>query len=320
MADRKHDLPDPARRGALKCMAWAGTGVVWGLAGGLPMGLGLEAASAATRTAAAKPFTFVQVSDSHIGFSKPANPDARTTFREAVAKIRSLPDSPAFIVHTGDVSQLSKDQEFDDADQILKEAGLPVFHIPGEHDVLDDGAGKAFLARYGALPDGRKAQGQGWYSFDHSGVHFVALINVLNLKAGGLGSLGSDQLAWLKADLAGRSASTPIVVLAHIPLWSVYPDWGWGTDDAGEALKLLSRFGSVTVLNGHIHQVLQKVEGRVAFHTARSTAFPQPAPGQGPSPGPLKVPAEQLHGVLGVRQVDFVRGGQPLAVVDTSLV
>ncbi len=319
MADHRDDQPDPSRRGALKCMAWAGTGVVWGLAGGLPMGLGLEAASAATRTTATKPFTFVQVSDSHIGFSKPANPDARATFREAVAKIRSLPDSPAFIVHTGDVSQLSKDQEFDDADQILKEAGLPVFHIPGEHDVLDDGAGKAFLARYGTLPDGRKAQGQGWYSFDHSGVHFVALINVLNLKAGGLGSLGPEQLAWLKADLAGRSASTPIVVLAHIPLWSVYPDWGWGTDDAGEALRLLSRFGSVTVLNGHIHQVLQKVEGRVAFHTARSTAFPQPAPGQGPSPGPLKVPTEQLHGVLGVRQVDFVRGGQPLAVIDTSL-
>ncbi|MGA0599704.1 metallophosphoesterase family protein [Caulobacter sp. KR2-114] len=319
MANRSDDLPDAGRRGALKCMAWAGTGVVWGLAGGLPMGLGLEAANAATRTAGTKPFTFVQVSDSHIGFAKPANPDARATFREAVAKIRALPDSPAFIVHTGDVSQLSKDQEFDDADQILKEAGLPVFHVPGEHDVLDDGAGKAFLARYGALPDGRRAQGAGWYSFDHSGVHFVALINVLNLKAGGLGSLGHEQLAWLRADLAGRSASTPIVVLAHIPLWSVYPDWGWGTDDAGEALKLLSRFGSVTVLNGHIHQVLQKVEGRVAFHTARSTAFPQPAPGQGPSPGPMKVPAEQLRGVLGVRQVDFVRAGQPLAVIETPL-
>ena len=300
-----------SRRGFLKCMTWAGTGVVWGLAGGLPMAAGI--AQAATRTAAA-PFTFVQVSDSHIGFSKPANPDARATFREAVAQIKALPRQPAFIVHTGDVSQLSKDAEFDDADQILKEAGLPVFHIPGEHDVLDDGAGAAFLARYG-----KGATGGGWYSFDHSGVHFVALVNVINLKAGGLGFLGEDQLAWLKADLAGRGSSTPIVVLAHIPLWSVYPEWGWGTDDSAQALKLLARFGSVTVLNGHIHQVLQKVEGHVAFHTARSTAFPQPAPGTAPSPGPMKVPANELHSVLGVREVTFVRTNAPLAIVDSPL-
>ncbi|HWA61110.1 MAG TPA: metallophosphoesterase [Caulobacteraceae bacterium] len=310
MADE--DRPDPSRRGVLKCMTWAGTGVVWGLAGGLPAGLGL--AEAAARGVAASPFTFVQVSDSHIGFAKPANPDARATFREAVAKVRALPQAPAFIVHTGDVSQLSKDEEFDDADQIIREAGLPVFHVPGEHDVLDDGAGKAFLARYG-----KGAKGAGWYSFDHAGVHFVALVNVLNLKGGGLGSLGADQLAWLKADLAGRSASAPIVVLAHIPLWSVYPDWGWGTDDGAQALALLKRFGSVTVLNGHIHQVMQKVEGHVAFHTARSTAFPQPAPGAAASPGPMKVPAEQLRSVLGVRQVSFVRAGQPLAVVETPL-
>jgi hypothetical protein len=292
-------------------MAWAGTGLVWTAAGGVPAAVGLEAAAA---TRAVQSFSFVQVSDSHIGFSKPANPDARATFREAVAKIGALPGRPAFIVHTGDVTQLSKPEEFDDADQILKEAGLPVFHIPGEHDVLDDGAGQAFLDRYG-----KGATGRGWYSFDHAGVHFVALINVLNLKAGGLGSLGHDQLAWLKADLAGRAASQPIVVLAHIPLWAVYPDWGWGTDDAVVALALLRRFGSVTVLNGHIHQVLQKVEGHLAFHTARSTAFPQPAPGDGPSPGPLKVPAEQLRAVLGVREVSLVRTGQPLAVVETPL-
>jgi hypothetical protein len=322
MAD--HDDNDqtgraPGRRDVLRCMTWAGAGVVWGLQAGLPAALGLDAAAAATRTAAATPFTFVQVSDSHIGFSKPANPDARATFREAVAKIKALPRQPAFIVHTGDVSQLSKDQEFDDADQIIKEAGLPVFHIPGEHDVLDDGVpGQAFLKRYSQTAVG-PVKGSGWYSFDHSGVHFVALVNVLNLKAGGLGSLGGEQLAWLKSDLAHRSASTPIVVLAHIPLWSVYPDWGWGTDDSAQALALLARFGSVTVLNGHIHQVLQKVEGRVAFHTARSTAFPQPAPGQGPSPGPMKVPAEQLRSVLGVRQVDFVHAGQPLALVETPL-
>jgi 3',5'-cyclic-AMP phosphodiesterase len=299
------------RRGLLKCMGWAGGGVLWTLAGGVPAAIGLDAATAAPRTAA---FSFVQVSDSHIGFSKPANPDARATFREAVARVAALPDKPAFILHTGDVSQLSKDEEFDDADQIIGEAGLPVFHVPGEHDMLDDGNGKAFLNRYG-----KGTKGDGWYSFDHGGVHFVALVNVANLKAGGLGSLGADQIAWLKDDLAGRPASQPIVVFAHIPLWSLYPTWGWGTDDSAQALVLLARFGSVTVLNGHIHQIQQTIEGRITFHTARSTAFPQPAPGAAASPGPMTVPADQLRGVLGVREVRFVRSGPGPAITDQSL-
>jgi len=306
------DREGESRRGALKCLAWAGTGLVWTLAGGVPASIGL-AAAAETRRAA--PFSFVQISDSHIGFSKPFNPDARVTFREAVAKIAALPRRPDFILHTGDVSQLSKDSQFDDADQILKEAGLPVFHVPGEHDVLDEGQGKAFLDRYG-----KGAKGAGWYSFDHSGVHFVALVNVVNLKAGGMGDLGPDQLAWLKDDLAAHGPSTPIVVFTHIPLWAVYPDWGWGTDDAAQALALLRRFGSVTVLNGHIHQVQQKVEGHVAFYTARSTAFPQAAPGApGATPGPLAVPADRLGEVLGVREVDFVAKGHALAVTDQTL-
>jgi 3',5'-cyclic-AMP phosphodiesterase len=301
------------RRGFLKCMAWAGTGLVWTLAGGVPAGMGLEAAAA---TRKARPFSFVQVSDSHVGFAKPAiNADARATFREAVAKIAALPARPDFIIHTGDVSQLSKDAEFDDADQIIKAAGVPVFHVPGEHDVLDEGNGKAFLARYG-----KGAKGAGWYAFDHAGVHFVALVNVVNLKAGGLGSLGPEQLAWLKADLAARGPSTPIVVFTHIPLWSLYPDWGWGTEEAAEVLGLLARFGSVTVLNGHIHQVQQKVEGRVAFYTARSTAFPQPAPGTpGASPGPIAAPPGQLGSVLGVRDVRFVAVNHQLPVTDQTL-
>ena len=289
---REPDDDGESRRGFLKCMTWAGTGLVWTLAGGVPASLGLEAAAAARGP---RPFSFVQVSDSLVGFAKPAvNADARATFREAVARIAALPSKPDFIVHTGDVSQLSKPGEFDDADQIIRAAGVPVFHIPGEHDVLDEGGGKGFLARYG-----KGARGAGWYSFDHAGVHFVALVNVVDLKAGGLGSLGADQLAWLKADLAARRASTPIVVLAHIPLWSVYPDWGWGADDAAEALRLLARFGSVTVLNGHIHQVQQKVEGRVSFYTARSTAFPQASPGApGATPGPIAPPA----GRMGVKE------------------
>jgi hypothetical protein len=304
------------RRDFLKCMAWAGTGALFAVAGGVPSSIGLDAAIAAPLRPQAKAasFTFLQVSDSHIGFNKPPNADARATFREAVAKVKALKVQPDFIIHTGDVSQLSRDDEFDDADQILKETGLPVFFVPGEHDMLDPDGGKAFRDRFG-----RGTLGAGWYSFDHKGVHFVGLVNVADLKPGGMGNLGADQLKWLAADLAGRPSSTPIVVFAHIPLWTVYAEWGWGTDDATEALKLLARFGSVTVLNGHIHQITRKVEGRIAFHTARSTAFPQPAPGTAPSPGPLKVPAEQLHGMLGITDAIFIRGSDRIALIDSTL-
>src|SRR4029078_7898675 len=216
------------------------------------MGL-YQALAAPLRRSAVKPFTFVQLSDSHIGFNKPPNPDARATFREAIAKVKALPQQPDFVIHTGDVSQLSRDNEFDDAEQMLKGLGRPVLYVPGEHDMLDPDGGKAFLNRFG-----KGSLGSGWYSFDHRGVHFVALVNVADLKPGGMGNLGPDQLKWLKDNLTGRPSSQPIVVFAHIPLWTVYADWGWGTDDAGQALKLLERFGSVTVLNGHIHQITQK--------------------------------------------------------------
>ena len=303
------------RRDFLKCMAWAGTGALFAFAGGIGSSIGLDSALAApVRRTSTAPFTFVQLSDSHIGFNKPPNADARATFREAIAKVRALPNPPDFIIHTGDVSQLSRDEEFDDAEQMLKAIGLPVFFVPGEHDMLDPDGGRAFLNRFG-----KGSRGAGWYSFDHRGVHFVALVNVADLKPGGMGNLGAEQLKWLKEDLAGRSSSTPLVVFAHIPLWTVYADWGWGTDDAAQALKLLARFGSVTVLNGHIHQITQKVEGRVAFHTARSTAFPQPAPGNAPSPGPLKVPPEQLHSMLGITEAMFVRGNDRIALIDTTL-
>ena len=310
------DTPGDDRRGFLKCMAWAGTGALWTISGGLASSISLDQAAARPPAshAPAKGFSFVQLSDSHVGFAKPANPDAAATYREAVAKVIAMPMKPDFIIHTGDITQLSKDQEFDDADQIVRAAGLTVFHVPGEHDMLDEGAGQAYLARYG-----KGSKGAGWHSFDHHGVHFVALVNVVNLKPGGMGSLGPEQLAWLEKDLAGRSSSTPIVVFAHMPLWTVYADWGWGTDDAAQALTHLKRFGSVTVLNGHIHQITRKVEGNIAFHTARSTAFPQPVGGQGLSPGPLKVPTEQLHSMLGVTTASFVRGTEPIALVDSTL-
>lgn len=300
------------RRGFLKCMNWAGTGILWSLAGGLPQAIGLDRALAAE--APASPFIFLQISDSHVGFDKPANPNALATLQEAIGRIKTLPVKPAFMIHTGDISHLSKPSEFDNADKLIGEAGMQVFYVPGEHDLLDEQQGKAYLDRYG-----KGSKGAGWYSFDQNGVHFVGLVNVAGLAAGGLGKLGPEQLDWLKADLAGQSTSTPIVVFAHIPLWSLYPEWGWGTDDAAEALSNLKRFGSVTVLNGHIHQVMQKVEGNVTFHTARSTAFPQPAPGTAPAPGPMKVPAGDLRKYLGIATVDFVRGSQPLAIIDRPL-
>jgi len=303
------------RRGLVRCMGWAGAGALYTLAGGGLSSIGLDEALAQTpRSAKTKPFTFLQISDSHIGFDKAANPDTRGTFREAVAKAKALPTKPDFILHTGDISHLSKDDQFAEAEAIISEIGLPVFYTPGEHDMLDEGGGKAYLARFG-----KGTKGTGWYSFDHRGVHFVALVNVADLKPGGMAHIGEDQLAWLKDDLARLGASTPVVVFAHIPLWTVYADWGWGTDDSAQALALLARFGSVTVLNGHIHQILQKAEGNITFHSARSTAYPQPAPGAAPSPGPLKVPAEQLPGVLGIRTAAFVRGDTPIALIDSSL-
>jgi 3',5'-cyclic AMP phosphodiesterase CpdA len=257
--------------------------------------------------------TFLQISDSHVGFDKPANPNALGTLEEAINRVKALPVKPAFMIHTGDVTHLSKPNEFDDADKIISQARLDVHYVPGEHDFLDPDV-NLYRDRYG-----RGAQGAGWYSFDANGVHFIGLVNVVNLKAGGLGNLGPDQLQWLEADLKGRSASAPIVVFAHIPLWVVYQDWGWGTDDGARAIEMLKRFGSVTVLNGHIHQIMQKVEGNVTFHTANSTAFPQPAPGSAPSPGPMKVADDKLRTLLGITDVTFKRGDQRLAIVDQTL-
>jgi 3',5'-cyclic AMP phosphodiesterase CpdA len=313
-----HDRADDGidRRGFLNCMAWAGTGMAWiaraGVLSSAPLPR-LDAGATDGRLAAGD-FVFAQLSDSHIGFSKDANKDVVSTLQTAIARIQALPVAPDFVIHTGDLTHLSKPEEFDTLQQILLSSKVgQVFYVPGEHDMLADD-GRQYLDRYG-----KGTQGQGWFSFDHKGVHFIGLVNVVDLKAGGLGNLGAEQLRWLQQDLNGRASSTPIVVFAHIPLWSVYPEWGWGTDDAAVALGYLRRFGSVTVLNGHIHQTMQKVEGRITFHTASSTAFPQPAPGAAPSPGPMTVPAERLRGLLGLTNVTFVRRSHTLAIVDQNL-
>lgn len=308
--NRNHNEDGVSRRKVLECMTWTGTGILWTISGGVPHSLGLvDRANAAE----SKALTFLQISDSHIGFDKPANPNALGTLEEAINKVKALQSQPAFMIHTGDISHLSKASEFDDADRIISQAKLDVHYVPGEHDFLDEDV-KLYKERHG-----KGTKGAGYYSFDANGVHFIGLVNVVDLKAGGLGNLGAEQLEWLEDDVKGKSKSTPIVVFAHIPLWTVYPQWGWGTEDGARALEYLKGFGSVTVLNGHIHQVMQKVEGNVTFHTARSTAFPQPAPGTAPSPGPMKVEDNKLRSMLGIADVNFKQGDQHLAIIDTPL-
>ena len=316
MADRitvDHEGDGVDRRGFLGCMAWAGTGLVWTVSGGI---LSSRAFGQARDRSPAETFSFVQISDSHIGFGKdPYKQTVIATLQEAVARINALPRRPDFLIHTGDLTHLSTPREFDTVAEILKGVKVGrVFSVPGEHDVIGDGS--EYLKRFGA-----GTKGEGWYSFDHRGVHFAGLVNVASQGTDqGLGILGTEQLDWLKADLAGQAASTPVVAFGHVPLWAVYPQWGWNTQDGQQALSHLKRFGSVTVLNGHIHQIAQKVEGNMTFHTARSTGFPQPAPGQAPGPGPLKnVAAEKLRTMLGLTRVSYVATREPLAIVDAAL-
>jgi len=310
-----HDALLISRRNALKCMAFGGAGTLFALSGGVfaPIDLALAAADQEGTARLGKPL-FVQISDTHIGFHKEANPDVNRTLSATIDLVNGMREQPALILHTGDITHLSKPEQFDVAQQMLSRLRTGEMHtVPGEHDVADATVTEYFK-RFGKPSDGK-----GYYSFDHSGVHFLALVNVLQAKDGGAGYLGDDQLAWARADLRRRSSSTPIVVFAHMPLWNVYEPWGWRTSDSEPLLGELRRFGSVTVLNGHIHQIVQKVEGNMTFHTAQSTAFPQPAPGQGPGPGPLKVPAEELARRLGITSVSVRAHPRSLVLTDTAL-
>jgi 3',5'-cyclic-AMP phosphodiesterase len=299
---------NPDRRGFLKCMTWAGSAMAWTVAGGIPRSRIIGQAEAAPAG-----FTFAQVSDSHLGFDRPVNPNVTGTFGDALGQVTAAADKPAFLIHTGDITHLSTAEQFDTGAQLLASTKLQTYTVPGEHDILEDN-GKSYLNRYG-----KGTKGDGWYSFNTGGVHFIGLVNVVNLQGNGLGDLGAPQLEWLEKDVKGLSASTPIVLFAHVPLWIVYQDWGWGTKDGAQALTYLKRFGSVTVLNGHIHQVMQKVEGQVAFHTARSTAFPQGVPGVAKGPGPFPVPPGELKTYLGTAKISMVSTSSPLAIVDTPL-
>jgi 3',5'-cyclic AMP phosphodiesterase CpdA len=304
-----------SRRKALKCMAFGGAGTLFALAGGIftPIDLAVAAANKEAAARLGKPL-FVQISDTHIGFNKDANPDVNGTLDQTIAMLNGMPEQPALLIHTGDITHLSKPAEFDMAQQMFSRLRVTEMHtVPGEHDTTDATVTEYFN-RFGKASDNK-----GYYSFDHAGVHFVALVNVLQFKPGGLGTLGPEQLSWVATDLKGRSASTPIVVFAHMPLWTIYEPWGWGTGDAEQLMMHLRRFGSVTVLNGHIHQIVRKVEGNVTFHTARSTAYPQPTAGVGPGPAPLKVPADQLLTMLGITSVSVAKYPRSMLLSDTTI-
>lgn len=304
-----------SRRDALKCMAYGGAGTLFVLAGGVftPVSLAMASNDATGVKKLGRPL-FIQISDTHIGFNKEANPDVNGTLMQTIALVNGMPEQPGLVIHTGDITHLSKAAEFDLAQQMLGQLRIVDLHtVPGEHDTADAGVSEYF-SRFGKVSNNK-----GYYSFDHAGVHFIGLINVLEFKVGGLGTLGREQLEWVEEDLKSRTSSTPIVLFAHMPLWTIYEPWGWGTGDSDQLLAHLRRFGSVTVLNGHIHQIVQKVEGHITFHTARSTAFPQAVAGLGNGPGPLMVPHEELAKMLGITSVSMNRRPRSLTLTNTTI-
>jgi len=313
MKERKNEYLSGSglnRREFLKGLSWAATGTIFAFSGGVARAITLG--NSHTDSARDASFSFVHLSDSHIGFSQEPNRDPAQTLRAAQSKINGLDSHVDILIHTGDLTHNSRSDEFDTFDQIIKGVNCDQrCYVPGERDALDGGG--VYRSRYG-----KNAKGTGWYSFDHKGVHFIGLVN-LPTQAGGLGTLGNDQIRWLEQDLAALKESTPIVVFSHYPLWMASKDWGWGTVEGPHVLELLHRFGSVTALNGHVHQSMQKVEGNILFHSARSTAYPQLPPGVAPRPEPEVVEAKDLRSLLGFTSAQHFANDPRLAMIDTSL-
>jgi 3',5'-cyclic AMP phosphodiesterase CpdA len=300
-----------SRRQLMRHSAWFGAAVALTVAGG-------EVIShvAGDGTASASPDTgqlrFVQVSDSHLGCKGPANPDVAATFAAAVNQVNSLGYEPDFVIHTGDITHLSAAAEFNQARDMMSDLRTPrVFTVPGEHDSINDG-GRGYRKVFGA-----QSLGEGWYSFDIKGVHVISLVNTTSVDA--LGHLGNDQLDFVRRDIAGVSSETPVILFSHIPLFAMYPTWGWSTDDATKLLAMFRRFGSVTCLNGHVHQLFKKTEGNVTFHSATATCYPLPEPGKAKAPLPVTLPAGKLTAALGVRTVSYQTGTKNLAITDEQL-
>ena len=290
------------RRKFIEHVSWTGLGIVWAVgANGLFTACKVGEPKA-QKPSTATPFSFVQISDTHIGFNKPANEHVTDTLQKTINAINALPTPPAFVMHTGDISHLSKPAEFDQAKQLLSQLKVPLFTLPGEHDTIGD-RGKAYDEAFN-----RKDVREGLQVWDQAGIHFVSLTNVLDFGATGTGKLGQAQLDLLSKDLAAQKQDTPLVIFSHIPLYDLYPKWGWATADSAKLLSLLSRFASVTVLTGHIHQVIEHREGNIRFHTAAGTAYPLPAPGKGEQPAPVKLPENSLLAALGFRTVEVISG------------
>jgi hypothetical protein len=306
------DTQDPqgmTRRQLMRHSAWFGAAVVLTVAGGEV--ISSVAGCASQPQPQARPtLRFAQISDSHIGFTGTANANVTDTFTDAINQVNGLGYTPDFVIHTGDLTHLATADQFDQVKQMMTGLSSPhIFTVPGEHDTIDF---QKYQQAFGA-----GTRGDGWYSFDAAGVHVIALVNTLNLKK--LGHLGPDQLDFIQKDVASLSSDTPIIVFSHIPLFAMYPDWGWGTDDAAQALGYLKRFSSVTCLNGHVHQLFSKTEGNVTFHSATTTAYPLPHPGDGPAPKPVTLPAGKLHDALGIREVSYTKGQQTLALKEQTL-
>jgi len=300
-----------SRRQLIRHTAWFGAAVGLAVAGGEV--ISHVAGEAAAEHLHARPtLRFAQISDSHLGFTGAPNPDVSATFSQAIEKVTNLGYTPDFVIHTGDLTHLSSPEQFDQVKQMMTALNTPhVFTVPGEHDSVDD-AGQKYRKAFGA-----GSVGDGWYSFDVAGVHLIALVNTLNLRK--LGHLGVDQLEFVEKDVARLPSDTPIIVFSHIPLFAMYPDWGWGTDDAAQALSYLRRFSSVTCLNGHVHQLFSKTEGNVTFYSGTTTAYPLPHPGDGPVPKPVTLPAGRLRDVLGIREVSYTKGETTLALKERAL-
>jgi len=256
-------------------------------------------------------FYFVQLSDSHWGFQGPANPDAAVTLRKTVATVNALQTPPEFIIFTGDLTHTTDDpverrRRLAEFKSIVSDLKVKtVRFIPGEHDAsLDRGAAYKELF------------GETFYTFDHKGVHFIALDNVSDPGA----KIGDEQLAWLRADLATRDKNAPIVVLTHRPLFDLAPKWDWATRDGAQAVELLMPFAHVTVFYGHIHQEHHQMTGHIAHHSAKSLIFPLPAPGSQPNRTPLPWDASAPYKGLGFREVEAEANGTAYQVTEFPVV
>jgi 3',5'-cyclic AMP phosphodiesterase CpdA len=308
MTDGPHTM---SRRQMIRHSAWFGAAVGLTVVGGEVISH-VAGTAAASHVTARPALRFAQISDSHIGFTGKANSNVAASFNQAIDRVNNLGYTPDFVIHTGDLTHLATPDEFDQVKQMMTGIRTPhVFTVPGEHDSVDD-AGQKYRSVFGA-----GTRGDGWYSFDIAGVHVIALVNTLHMNK--LGHLGTDQLEFVAKDVAPLSSDTPIIVFSHIPLFAMYPTWGWATDDATQALSYLRRFSSVTCLNGHVHQVFSKAEGNVTFYSATTTAYPLPHPGDGPAPKPVTLPAGKLHDALGIREVSYTRGRQALALKESAL-